>query len=132
MTVTRFNPFWELQRDFEQFAPAQGTNFSPKFNLLENEKSYIIELELPGLEKDEIDIDISQNQLKISGTRQNKSEEKAKNYYKIQSSFGKFEQIFTLPDNANKDEITAKMKNGILEVEIVKNEIEQNKKIQVA
>ncbi|ORX79991.1 HSP20-like chaperone, partial [Anaeromyces robustus] len=123
----------------------------PKINLSEDEKNYYIHADLPGMNKDQVKMELSDDDriLTISGEREtindnsnedanankealkeetNKNEETKKEvkkennkkYSKIECSYGKFSRSFTLPENANLENIQAKMDNGVLEVIINK------------
>jgi len=137
MNITRFDPFNEFEKRINTlFSNHTGANnissFVPKVNTLEKAEEYLIEVEVPGIKKEELDIDINGQLLTISGERKHKEEVKEDDYYKVESSFGKFQRSFTLPENVDKDNITAKTKDGVLEISIPKMEIETTKKIAVA
>jgi len=131
----------------------KSVDFSPKINLSEDEKNYYIHADLPGMNKDQVKMELSDDDriLTISGEREtiidnsnkdanankeaskeetNKNEETKKEvkkennkkYSRIECSYGKFSRSFTLPENANLENIQAKMDNGVLEVIINKKE----------
>jgi HSP20 family protein len=139
MLVTRFDPFKEfhnMRRVFNNY-PVVNTNnnedtnistFAPLVNTREGEFAYHIDVDLPGVKKENIDIDVKDNRLTISGARDIKEEVKEEDYYKVETSFGKFQRVFTLPDNVDMENITASSDNGVLEVVIPK--IEKNKDIK--
>jgi len=148
MLVTRYNPnaqLREFRRGFdilnsmlEEFTstntPAFQTDFNPNVNTREGEFAYHIEVDLPGMSKDDIDIQIEDNNLIISGERKIKEELKEENYYKIESSYGTFKRSFSLPEDADIENIHASSTDGVLEVVIpkLKKEKEQkNKKIKI-
>ena len=97
------------------------------------EDAYYIEVDLPGVDKKDIDIDIQDNTLVISGERKLKDESKDDEYYKIESVYGKFERRFTLPEDADVAKIDAKSVDGVLEVKIPKKKVvvEKPKKIKI-
>lgn len=147
MLLTRFEPMREirdLRRGFdyinsvmnsldEQNMEAGISSFSPSVNSREAEDAYFVEIDLPGIKKEEITIDVKDNVLTISGERKVKNETKEESYYKVESKYGKFERSFTLPKNINQDKITANSTEGVLEVVIPKQEIQTNqpKKIEI-
>jgi HSP20 family protein len=90
-------------------------------------------VDLPGMSKDEINIHIDNNILTISGERKTKEETKKDDYYKIESSFGKFERTLSLPDDVDAENIHAESSDGVLEIVIPKmnRKIEQVKKIEI-
>ncbi|NPA59664.1 MAG: Hsp20/alpha crystallin family protein [Epsilonproteobacteria bacterium] len=148
MIVTRYNPnaqMREFRRGFDMlnsmldnFSPttevASTADFSPAINTREDDKVYYVEVDLPGMKKDNIEISVEENRLVISGERKLKEEVKKENYYKIESSLGKFSRSFTLPEDADIENIEAKVEDGILEVKVPKLElkdIQKSKKIEI-
>lgn len=142
MLITRFDPFKEfanMQKAFNNYYVDKTTNentsisaFSPLVNTREGEFAYHIDVDLPGVKKEDISIDIKENTLMISGERDIKEEVKEEDYYKVETSFGKFQRVFTLPENVDVENITASSENGVLEVVIPKMEKNKNiKKIEV-
>ena len=104
----------------------------PAVNEKEDEKAYYIEVDLPGVKKEDINVEVKDNILIISGERKFKKEEEDKGYKRVESFFGKFERRFTLPADADPERIEAKVEDGVLYITIPKVEQHQNaKKIQV-
>ncbi len=137
MLVTRFDPFREIKelenRIFQNYVPAvqaeKGINaFTPSVNTREDEKAYYIEVDLPGVKKEDIKVDIKDNTLTISGERKFKDEVKEDDYYKIETSIGKFSRTFTLPEDADVENIDAKSENGVLDIVIPKVKKEESVK----
>ena len=137
MLVTRFDPFREIKelenRIFQNYVPAvqndKGINaFTPSVNTREDEKAYYIEVDLPGVKKEDIKVDIKDNTLTVSGERKFKEEVKEEDYYKIETSIGKFSRTFTLPEDADVENIDAKSENGVLDIVIPKVKKEESVK----
>ncbi len=137
MLVTRFDPFREIRelenKIFQNYAPAVQTDkginaFTPSVNTREDEKAYYIEVDLPGVKKEDIKVDIKDNTLTISGERKLKNEVKEDDYYKIETAIGKFTRTFTLPEDADIENIDAKNENGVLDIEIPKVKKEESVK----
>ncbi len=137
--ITRFDPFAEIKKledrifnAYPTVAPASNdgsiSSFVPVVNTREDGKAYHIEVDLPGVKKEDISVDVSDGVLTISGERKFKQEIKDKDYYKIESSFGKFERSFRLPEDIDVENIKAENKNGVLEVELPKVKKEDKKK----
>jgi HSP20 family protein len=103
--------------------------FRPRVDIIEKEKSFNVHVVLPGLEKENVSLEIENNKLIVSGER--KSPELAENekYHQTESVYGKFKRSFTLPKNVNTDSISAVFKNGILEINIEKQEPEKSGKV---
>lgn len=136
MLITRFDPYKEfnnLAKAFNGFYPPihEDTSISafiPKVNTREGEFAYHIDVDLPGVKKENIHIDIDNNKLTISGQREYKEEVKEEDYFKIETSFGKFQRVFTLPENIDTENISATSKEGVLEVVLPKLKEEVTKK----
>ena len=136
MMVTRFNPLAEIERslnlvnDLLRGMPSESKDslnaFIPAVNTREDENNYYIEVDLPGIKKEDVEISLKDNVLTISGERKFKNEVKEEDYYKIESAFGKFSRSFTLPENADIENIEAKAENGVLEITIPK--VKEDKK----
>ncbi|ORY30630.1 HSP20-like chaperone [Neocallimastix californiae] len=135
----------------------KSVDFSPKINLSEDENNYYIHADLPGMNKDQVKMELSDDNhvLTISGEREsiidnsdnnnkdtkddNKNKENSnkgntKKYSKIECSYGKFSRSFTLPENTDFNKIQARLINGVLEVHLPKLEPtkkEQRKTIQI-
>jgi len=135
MFLTKFEPFRELANMQKAFNDLKVANeetsisaFVPKVNTREQEFAYHIDIDLPGIKKEDINIDVHDNVLTIYGERNLKKEVKEEDYYKVETSFGKFQRSFTLPDSVNKENISASSNDGVLEVVIPKIEKTANKK----
>ena len=136
MLLTKFDPlreFTNMQKMFEAFnAPVASESslgaFTPKVNTREGEFAYHIDVDLPGVKKDDIKIDVHDNILTIHGERNYKEEIKEEDYYKVETSFGKFQRQFTLPDNVDVEDISASSNDGVLEVVVPKLEKAVEKK----
>ncbi len=90
-------------------------------DVLEQDDRYIVEAELPGVKKEEVDIDVSENQLTITTTKRTKCNLEEAEYHCRERNLGTFERSFNLR-NINLDRITADFHNGILKVELPKSE----------
>jgi len=148
MLVTRYNPnnqMREFKRTFDLFnsmfnelGTVQGesvtNDFVPAINTREGEYAYHVEVDLPGVSKDDIEIKVEDNTLIISGERKVKEEIKEENYYKVESRFGSFSRSFTLPEDVDVENIHAESTDGVLEVVVPKLEsakIDKVKKIEI-
>lgn len=107
-------------------------SFSPEWGLEDNEHFVKISVDLPGINKDDINIEVKENQLIISGERKvDKSNDKGANRYSYRS-YGSFRRAFNLGHNLKTDEIEASYQNGVLEVAIPKAEEVKPKAIKVS
>ena len=127
MLLTRFDPFRDFEsrflRNYRGHEADKGIGgFAPQVNVREGEFAYHVDVDLPGVNKDDIKVDVKDNQLVITGERNFKDEVKEEDYYKVETSFGKFSRSFSLPDNVDIEHIDATCDNGVLEVVLPKVE----------
>lgn len=133
MFLTKFDPFRQM-RDIERSLytypqSSEGVSgFVPVVNTREGEFAYHIDVDLPGVKKADIHVDIDKDVLIISGERKTKEEINEEDYYKVETSFGKFSRSFTLPENADVENIEACSDEGVLEVIVPKLDETKNKK----
>ncbi|MFP4579665.1 MAG: Hsp20/alpha crystallin family protein [Candidatus Sumerlaeia bacterium] len=102
----------------------------PEVDISATEKQYKIEVELPGVQADDVKIEISGDNLIIKGEKKQEKEEKEEDYYALERSYGSFQRILDLPEDAQKDDIKADFKNGVMSILIprtktAKSEIRQ-------
>jgi len=146
MLITRFDPFREfanLQERMEYFnrlfnsvessQEAERVDFIPSVNTREADDAYYIEVDLPGVKKENISIDVKDNILTISGERVIEDKRKDDEFYRVESVYGKFARSFTLPEDVDSDKIEAKAENGVLVVKIPKVQVVDKapKKIEI-
>ncbi len=94
-------------------------NYSPKVDISETNSSFDFNIAVPGLNKNELSIEINKGQLKISGER--KFNDEKNNYHSIENGYGKFSRSFQLPEDIIEEKISASHKNGMLKVSIPKD-----------
>ncbi len=103
----------------------------PLINLTEGKDNYYVRAELPGVKGDELDIQVTANNLAISGERKIAAEEEGARYHRREREAGTFSRMIGLPDEVDTDKVEAKLENGILTVVISKAEIAKPKQITV-
>ena len=145
MLVTRYRPrsqFNDFRRGFDllnsmlsnietPLATEDKYTFTPAVNTREGEHAYHLEVDLPGVKKEDIKVDIEENKIVISGQKKLKEELKEENYYKVESFYGEFKRSFALPEGVDVENIHAE---GVLEVvipKLEKNEVEKVTHIKV-
>jgi len=130
-TISRrsFRPFFMPNLFDDDFLPVltNRTSSMPAVNIREDEKNYFLELAVPGIEKKDLKIDINEDVLTISSENKSESEESRDGYKRKEFSYSSFCRSFYIPENANRDKIEASYKDGILTVELPKQEEEKNK-----
>jgi len=130
-TITRrsFRPFYMPNLFDDDFFPALSnrTSSMPAVNIREDEKNFILELAVPGIEKNDLKIDINEDVLTISSETKTESDENKDGYKRKEFSYTSFCRSFYIPENVNRDKIEANYKDGILTVGLPKQEEEKNK-----
>ncbi|TPX62581.1 hypothetical protein PhCBS80983_g00374 [Powellomyces hirtus] len=105
---------------------------APRVDMTENDKAYVIKADLPGLQKGDVKIHVEDNMLTLEGERKNEREEKTDRGLIIERSFGHFRRSLRLPVDAEIEKCTARMENGVLQLELPKNPArEQRKQIDI-
>ena len=112
--ISIFNDFDNFLNDFSS-SLNNSSSWEPKFEVLNTDAMYCIRAEIPGMSKKDIDIELENNTLSISGDR--KWNDKDQNNYS-EFSYGKFYRSFNLPENVKENNIKASMKDGILSVQV--------------
>jgi HSP20 family protein len=112
----------------ELFTGKTTASFSPKVDIAETAQSFELQFYLPGLKKEDIKIDLVDDRLTISGERKFENKENQKNFHTVESYFGTFSRSFYLPDNIKADNVEASYQDGILHIEIPKDEKKELKR----
>jgi len=127
-TTPQIRLFNSLFDDLFEFPITNSIAKRPIHDIIENDGEYQIDLQLAGVKKDEIKIDVEKNVLNIKAERK---EENNLNYNYRETYFGKYERSFVLPDNVNIENINASMSDGILKLIIpkLKDNLKLSKKV---
>ena len=129
----RMNRFFDVPY-FRPDMPEDGftlANWHPTVDIYDNDDKFVINAELPGMDKKGITIDLKDRVLTLKGERSFDNEVKEDRYYKQERAYGKFERAFTLPAGLKSDDIEADYKDGVLKIEIPKPEVEKPKQITI-
>lgn len=130
-------PFDRWLRDFFEDGARNDARpelrFLPIANIAETEKDWVVSMELPGMNENEVDVRLSGNYLVVTGERKQEKETKDKQFHRIESSYGSFERRFELPMDVRTDAdgVKATFKNGMLEIRVGKIEPKPVTKIPV-
>ena len=124
----------EIDRVFDAFfgQTDQGRRWVPPMDLVEAEDHFVLKADLPGLGEGDVNIEVRDNTLTLSGERKTEHEERQRGYYRLERQFGKFSRALSLPDGVNPDAIQAKFDHGVLEVVIPKPEERKPRRIEIA
>jgi HSP20 family protein len=127
MGLQRRNPVSSLEYFFNDFfskdlLSQEFAGYVPGVNIREKEKSYSIEVSAPGFEKNDFKVEVQDGVLTISGEHKTEKKEEEKNYVRREFNYGSFKRSFNLVDLVDEEKIDAKYENGVLKIELPKNE----------
>jgi len=128
----------EMNRLFDSFFHNGWQNeetalavWSPAVDITERVDEYRVQVELPGVNKNDVSITLESNILTIRGTKKQEKEEKGREYHRVERNYGSFQRSFTLPTSVKADKIDASFTDGILTVALPKAEESKPKQIEV-
>ena len=133
LSETGFENFYNMLDDFfNDSFPKRNLQFDTfKLDIQEEDKQYVVEAELPGIKKEEIDLSLNEGKLTISVEHNENSEDKGKKYIHKERRFSSMKRTIILKD-ANPDQISARLDEGLLRIIITKvDKVESTKKINV-
>jgi HSP20 family protein len=122
------DPFFRIDRMADDDSMGM---WNPVVDLYEKDDHFVIKAELPGVDKNDIKVDLKDRVLTLSGERTYDNEVKEENYYRKERSYGKFQRAFTLPADVDSDKIKAEFKDGVLQVEVPKPEEQKSKQVTI-
>jgi HSP20 family protein len=141
VTFDPFREMFDLQRRINQLfdnsaATASGegvalSTWTPAVDIFEDENSYLIKMELPEVNREDVKVNLHENTLSISGERRFENEDKRDGYHRVERSYGQFYRSFTLPPNVNVQDINAQFKDGMLRLRLPKKEEAKPKQIEL-
>jgi HSP20 family protein len=135
-----FRPFGEWQFPSRRLARMMEEGFGarprrgelvPALDIHEDEKSFVVTLELPGAKRDDVTVECHGNVLTIRGEKRSEREEKKEQRRWVERSYGSFVRSFTLPENADAERMQASFKDGVLTITIAKSEESKPKIINI-
>lgn len=127
-----FDDFDRMVNSFLRPTYATTLNFRPSCDIRETKDHYVASFDMPGVKKEDIKIEVQNNQLVISGERHYEmKEEDAEATLRHERTYGKFERVFALTESVNADKIEAHYENGVLNVVLPKAEAAKGRTIQI-
>ena len=134
MNMVRWNPFREFEEMFGRVPgfpnEAGNDNWFPAADISEDDKSFQIELEIPAVARENVEVSVSDGVLTINGERTMEEKSEGKRH-RVERRYGKFTRSFRLPENADEENIQASSKDGVLHLVINKKEAEGPRVIDV-
>ena len=144
MNVIRWDPYRELTSFADRFNRALGTvsgrdrdeemsmgAWIPPVDIAEDKDRIVLTAELPGFREDQVRIQMEGGVLTIRGERKFEDEKNGRNFHRVERSYGQFVRSFTLPNNVDRENVQAKFRDGLLEIEIPKREEAKPRQIRI-
>ena len=145
MALIRWEPVRELgtiQSDmsrlftsfFDTPTTANGRTFRrwvPAMDLVETDGAFVLKADLPGLSESDVNIEVEENVLTISGERKSEHQDRKAGYYRVERSYGSFRRSLTLPEGVEAEAVKATFANGVLEVTVPKPAQQAPRKVQI-
>jgi HSP20 family protein len=137
MRLVRYNPLNELalwENSFNNFfndgifKPETDKSWYPAVDILNEKENVVLNIELPGLKKEDISVKIEDRDLTIEGERKIDYEKTKENYYRRERTYGSFKRSFNLSDDVLIDDVDASFKNGILKLTLKKDNTKEELK----
>ena len=147
MTIVRWEPFRELsslQTEMNRLfntafgdLPNGGTGgaarrWMPPMDLLETDEHFVLRADLPGMTEADVNIELEDNVLTVSGERKAEREDKREGFYRMERAFGSFSRSLTLPKGVDPEAVNASFDQGVLEVRIPKPEQRKPRRINIS
>jgi HSP20 family protein len=144
MTLVRWSPrrevfpgfHTEIDRVFDAFfgspiVDGRSRRWVPAVDLVEGDNELVLRADLPGLEREDVEVEIKDGVLTVSGERKAEHEEKSDGFHRVERAYGSFSRSVRLPKGVEADAVTADFDKGVLEVHIPKPEERQPHRVQI-
>lgn len=142
MTLIRYRPFRDmlsLQEEMSRVCdslvrpvvPPAVEAWCPTCDVRETEADYIVRAELPGVSREDVKINMVNNTLVLRGEKKQEEEEQKGNWHHVERTYGSFERVFALPSAVALDKITARFKDGVLEISVPKADEARPREIKI-
>ncbi|MFB6271432.1 MAG: Hsp20/alpha crystallin family protein [Salinibacter sp.] len=121
-----FDQFFDRGEDEETSAV-----WAPRTDLSETDDAFRIRLDVPGMTKDDITVNLQNNTLTVSGERSSERKEEGEEYVRVERAFGNFHRTFTLPDAVDAESVEAAYEDGVLTINVPKTEESTRRQIEI-
>jgi HSP20 family protein len=125
----------EVNRLFNTFfdtpVTASERRWIPAMDLVESEDHFVLRADLPGLMQDDVDVELEDRVLTVSGERKAEHEERNEGYHRVERAYGRFSRSLTLPEGVDAEAVEAHFENGVLEVRIPKPEQRKPQRVAI-
>jgi HSP20 family protein len=126
-----FNTFFETSGT-QGGGQAAGRRWLPAMDLVESGEDFVLRADLPGLSENDVNIELEDNVLTVSGERKSEHEERKEGYYRLERASGAFSRSLTLPEGVDPEKVRASFDRGVLEVRIPKPEQRKPRKVTIS
>lgn len=138
-SIAPWQDLLDMQNRLRQFLPtpfaqpflSQALGWTPAVDVSESDGDLVVTAELPGLARDNVDIDLSDGVLTIRGEKQEETERDEQSMHVIERNFGTFSRSFTLPYEVDENKVNAEFRNGILRIVLPRSERARGRKIEI-
>ena len=140
---TPLRPFFpvqeEVRRMFQELihqpwggrGTSQPSNWQPRVDMCETPEAFIVEVELPGVQREDVRIEMQDDTLHITGERRTTSEHQERNYYRMERRYGAFRRVIPLPCAIEEGKVAAEFHHGVLTIKLPKSEAVKPRHIEV-
>lgn len=147
MSVTKWNPFGELDDIADRYSRLFGTHlpmrerlellgkdveWKPAADIVEREDEYLIKAELPGVDREDIDIHLENDVLTITGERKLEETRETDKTHRVERFYGRFSRSFRVPDDVDASAIKAESSDGVLKLHLPKTEVKPAQAVKIA
>jgi HSP20 family protein len=132
MPTWEFSPIWErMLSPLEEWWPDGGKLFTPELDVAETDTTVEVSAELPGMKPEEINVEVQNGQLWISGEKKEEKEEKGKTYHRVERRYGSFRRMLPIPASVDPEKVEASFHEGVLKITLAKTEEAKAKHVEV-
>ncbi len=144
MAIVRWRPFGDLMDSFEDIerrmrklqgeetSESESMAWAPRVDIKESEDELIVHAEVPGMKKEDFNVNMKEGVLSISGEKRAEEKTESENWHRIERMFGRFQRSFYIPTEVDDKKIKASYKDGVLEVKLPKKEEAKRKEIPIS
>ena len=129
----------EVYREFDDLVTGffgdqnggRGMVAAPRTNIAETEQAFEVTIDLPGIKPEEVNVEICEGQLCVSGEHKEEKEQKGKTYHRVERHFGQFRRVIPLGAGVESDQVDATYKDGVLKITVPKSKEALSRRIEV-
>jgi len=114
-------------------SPVLGKSvIKPKVDIYGTDKEYVVEVDLPGIEENDLSVELKDDVLILSAEKKHEEKTEEKGYYRVERSYGSFRRVLNVPDDADKEGINAKLNKGVLRITMPRNKAIETESRKIA